>query len=89
MMFGSMAKYGITYKQNEKSFDIYRRKYNHDFKVPVSTMNFEGSMGIELQKHNAFVVTQIDKIYIYHAETFKELGQIPICIMQTESREPN
>lgn len=35
-------------------------------------------MGIEFQKHNAFVVTQIDKIYIYHAETFKELGQIPI-----------
>ena len=34
MMFGSQVKYGITYKVNQKSFDIHRRKYWHDFKVP-------------------------------------------------------
>ena len=57
MMFGSKVKYGITYKSNQKSFDIYRRKYIHDFKVPVSNLDFEGSVGIEFEKHNAFVVT--------------------------------
>jgi hypothetical protein len=35
MMFGSKVKYGITYKQNQKSFDIYRRRYEHDFMIPV------------------------------------------------------
>lgn len=74
MMFGSKVKYGITYKQNQKSFDIYRRKYLHDFKVPVSSHNLEGSMGLELRKHNAFVVTQIDKIFIHDAESFEEIG---------------
>jgi|APSaa5957512535_1039671.scaffolds.fasta_scaffold53588_2 hypothetical protein len=89
MMFGSKVKYGITYKQNQRSFDIYRRKYEHDFKIPVVHQNLEGSLGIELQHHNAFVVTQIDKIYIFDAETFKELSQIPVNLLQTETREPN
>lgn len=73
-MFGSKVKYGITYKQNQQSFDIYRRKYLHDFKVPVTSHNLEGSMGVLLEKYNAFIVTHIDKIYLYCAFTFKELG---------------
>ena len=36
MMFGSKVRYGVTYKTNQKSFDIYRRKYWHEFKVPLS-----------------------------------------------------
>jgi len=35
MMFGSKVRYCITYKTNQKSFDIYRRKYEHDFRVNV------------------------------------------------------
>lgn len=31
MMFGSKVKYGITYKNNSCSFEIYRRKYEHNF----------------------------------------------------------
>ena len=50
MMFGSRSKYGISYKAKEKSFDIYRRKFIHDFKVLVSDLNFEGSTGIEFRK---------------------------------------
>ena len=41
MMFGSKVKYSVTYKTNQRSFDIYRRKYWHDFKVPVSDENLE------------------------------------------------
>jgi len=89
MMFGSKVKYGITYKVNQRSFDIYRRKYEHDFRIPVVSQNLEGSIGVELTLHNAFIVTQIDKIYIYHAETFKEISQIPISLLKTETREPN
>ena len=39
MMFGSKVRYCVTYKTNQKSFDIYRRKYWHDFKVPITDEN--------------------------------------------------
>ena len=57
MMFGSKVKYGITYKTNQRSFDVYRRKYIHDFKVPVVDTNLEGSFGIDLTSIKAFCVT--------------------------------
>jgi len=40
MMIGSKKKYAITYKQNEKSFDIYSRKYMHNLRVNVVKKNF-------------------------------------------------
>ena len=42
----------------------------HDFRVPVMSDNLEGSMGIDLQTMNAFLVTKIDKIFIFDAESF-------------------
>jgi hypothetical protein len=57
MMFGSKVKYGITYKTNQRSFDVYRRKFIHNFKVPVVDTNLEGSFGIDLTSINAFCVT--------------------------------
>jgi hypothetical protein len=42
MMFGPKVKYGITYKSNEQSFDIYRKKYVHDFKVNAVNMDLDG-----------------------------------------------
>lgn len=35
-MFGSKSKYCVTYKTNQCSFDIYRQKFEHDFKLTVS-----------------------------------------------------
>ena len=34
-MFGKKVRYGITYKTNQRSFDIYRRKFMHNLKVCV------------------------------------------------------
>ena len=33
MMFGRRVRYGISYKTNECSFEIYRRKYMHNLRV--------------------------------------------------------
>jgi len=61
MMFGSKVRYGITYKTNQKSFDIYRRKYEHDFKVPIIVKkDLEGAVALELEKMNSYVVAKID-----------------------------
>ena len=55
MMFGSKVRYGITYKTNQRSFTIYRRKYEHNFKVPVVSRNLEGAKGLELPKSGMFL----------------------------------
>ena len=52
MMFGSKVRYGITYKTNQRAFHVYRRKYEHDFRVPILMDNYEGSKGLDLQKTN-------------------------------------
>ena len=41
-MYGVGGKYCITYTMNQNSFDIYKRKYVHDFKVNVIEDKFEG-----------------------------------------------
>jgi len=89
MMFGSKVRYSVTYKTNQKSFDIYRRKYWHDFKVPVSNENLEGSIGLELKSMNCYLVSKIDKVIIYNSNTFKEVGTIPIKLLKADTREPN
>jgi hypothetical protein len=57
MMFGPWVKYGITYKSNEQSFDIYRRKYVHDFKVNTVDLDLDGSRGLPIESMNAFLVS--------------------------------
>lgn len=89
MMFGSRVKYGITYKTNQKSFDVYRRRFIHDYKVPISHEILEGSMGLDLPSMNAFLVTNIDKIYVHDSETYQRIGEMPITLLKTETREPN
>lgn len=49
MMFGSKVRYCITYKSNEKNFDVYTRKFEHDFKATVVRDNYEGSLGISVE----------------------------------------
>ena len=89
MMFGSRVRYGITYKTNQKAFTVYRRKYTHDFRVPIIEEDLEGSMGLDLNKHETILVSKIDKVYMLNSKTFKEFGQIPITLLKTETREPN
>lgn len=88
-MFGSKVRYCVTYKTNQKSFDIYRRRCWHDFKVPITEENLEGSLGMELETMDTFLVTKIDKVIMYDSTTFKEVGKIPIQLLPTETREAN
>ena len=65
MMFGAKVRYGITYKTNERSFTIYRPKYQHNFKVPSVKKNLEGSKGVEISNSNLLLVSKLDTIYMY------------------------
>ena len=65
MMFGSKVRYGITYKENQKDFIIYKRKYMHNLKVCVNNTDFSGSKGLELQGDKKFLVSKFDKVFIF------------------------
>lgn len=73
MMFGSKVKYGITYKTNNKSIDIHRRKYEHDFRLNVIEDDLDGSRGLPVDSMNAFLVSKIDTVKFYSIDTFREI----------------
>ena len=87
MMFGSKVKYGITYKTNQRSFTIYRRKYLHNFKVPVIAENLESAKGLEIKSMDIFLVSKIDKVVMYDSLTFEEIGNLNITLFVSETRE--
>ena len=61
----------MTYKQNEQSFEIHRRRYIHGFKVPVITkQNYEGGICMDLPSEQCFVVALLDKINFFDSNTF-------------------
>ena len=78
MLFGKRVKYCVTYTTNQRSFDIHRRKYMHNFKVPVSNENMEGSKGLEIVSMNLFLASKIDKVLIFDSETFQQMGELQI-----------
>lgn len=90
MMFGSRVRYCITYKTNQLSFDIYRRKFTHDFKLNVVPENLDGSRGLYIGSMNAFLVSKIDKIHFYDIDTFKEMTKclIEVPLFKNIEREP-
>jgi len=86
-MFGKRVKFCLTYKTGQAGFDIYRRKYQHNFKVNVQNDNYEGSLGLELQSMNTFLVTKRDSIQLYDNKTFQMFGQLPIILFKSDTRE--
>ena len=89
MMFGSKVKYGISFKLNERSFNLYRRKFQHNLKVCIDDENFEGSTGLALPKHDIFLISKVDKMLIYDSITYQRVGEIPIKLFVSQEREPN
>ena len=74
MMFGSAVRYCITYKTNQRSFDVYRRKYEHDFRVNIRKENLEGSIGLPIEGMGMFLVSNINKIKFYDIYTYQEMA---------------
>ena len=42
MMFGKRVRYCITYKENQRSFDVYQRKFMHNLRVCVDSDDYQG-----------------------------------------------
>lgn len=55
-MFGSLVRYGIAYKTNQPGFTAYSRKYYHNFKVAISSDNYEGAYGANLPMQGKYII---------------------------------
>lgn len=57
--------------------------------VNVLHENLEGAKLLEIKSMDAFLCSKVDKVIVYDALTFRNLGEIPITLLKTETREPN
>jgi len=73
MMFGAKVRYGISFKANEPGFKIYTRKYFHNFKVAITTNNYEGAVGENMTKMGTYVMAEKTKIGVYDNKNFNLL----------------
>jgi hypothetical protein len=91
MMFGSMRKFNISYRENIKNFDIRTRKYNNNFRIKIDKDNFEGSKGISLGHLNAFIISKGNSIYVYDSDKFELIQNSTICLLlkRSDTREAN
>jgi hypothetical protein len=74
MLFGPKVKFCISYKNHEKGFNIYGRQFIHDLMVEYDHENYEGELGLELEKKGVFLVTQIDNVLIHNSQTMEKVG---------------
>jgi len=55
-MFGKMVKNGIAFTINKPGFTVFRKKYLHNYKVPIKVDNYEGAHGCDLNLMKAVAV---------------------------------
>ena len=89
MLFGSMVKYGVTYKQDLPGFELYKRKYTHDFKNLIVDENFNKSYPLEVEIINSFLVSKNDKIMLFNSDTYAITNEFKIKIHESTTREQN
>ena len=91
LIFGSRVRYGVAYKTNTRGFEIYTRKYEHDFKVNVHAQNLERELGLSIDTMGRCLVSKIDHIAVYDIQTYKELKdeEIRVNLLPTKTREMN
>lgn len=71
---------------------MYRRKYEHDYKVTVTSgENLDGSIGLPIESMNTFLVSKGDKVCFYDVDSYKEQPEyrIEIKLLPSGTREPN
>jgi len=78
MMFGKMVRYGITYKTSQIGFTVYTRKSFHNYKVTITSENFEGAVGANLSSMGKYAVARKLQLCIHDAITFDKLQEISV-----------
>ena len=83
MMIGPKVKYCVTYKNGQKSFNILKAAYTHNFKISVILQNLEGSKALELQSLRCFLSTTTSGVNIYDSYTYELKGVLEIELLKS------
>lgn len=89
MLYGKKVQYCITYKTNQRNFDIFSAKQHHSFKVQKTHENMEGAEGFELSRYNVVVFYMVNKIRIYDSKTLELMSILDVNLLETQTREKN
>ena len=65
MMFGKRVRYGITYKNDQSGFQIFTRKYFHNFKVQIDSDDFEGAIGLNMKTIKRYIMARNQEICMH------------------------
>ena len=82
-------KVGITFKANQPGLHIYTRKYYHNFKVAITSKNFEGSVGLNLKSISSYLMAEKTQIGMYDQYDFtpSQTWSIPTKSLQDQDIE--
>ena len=74
IVFGQSRRerYCLTYRTNRRSFEIFRRKYNHSFKCLIIEEDLDKSIGVEIKSLNQLLYTKKDIVTIIDSTTYKQ-----------------
>ena len=56
LLFGSKVRFAVSFKKDMPGIIIYKRKYFHNFKVTISTKDYEGAIGLNMQLQNKYLM---------------------------------
>ena len=79
MMFGSKVRFSVTFKQNEPTFNVWTRKYYHNFKVNKSKDNLEGAIGLNLDKEH-YVIGHGGQLRILRSKDHEESSRVDLPV---------
>ena len=88
ILIGEKSINVIAFKQNQKDFHLFTRKFSHDFMVCANNEDFENTMGLTIDKVNHFLIAKGDKVIMYDDFDYKEMYFINLNLAKTKTREP-
>ena len=84
------TRYMITFSLKETNFDIIRKKYFHQFLIPIKTrqcgcehesnmkFSYDGAAGLEVLSKNIFVIAKNKTIEIFSSITYHKMFSLVI-----------
>ena len=93
MMQDPKRLYCVAFKQNERFFEIYSRKYKHDYKLLVNqkAMDIRNKAMIYMETLNSIIMCTGSYIRFYDTKTYQEheYRAMSIPLKQTKSHLKN
>lgn len=85
MIIDNKSNLCFTYKQNQDSFSIIKRRYDHGFHEIIDHQSREGFNGQNYPTKNIFVTSDTNYIYIHAEDTFQIMNRVQVPIAKSDT----